>query len=151
MAWDWDFGLLRGRRITASDILRKKRDASGQLVELRWGLQRTFVPGLDRTAHYIELAGGPKTPIPRGAACVTVKAFKSGTNERVAVPVRIFSGDKLLWEGRTASPEQDLNDYVRLLCKPGKLRIEHQTPDGKWVSRELKAKANKETPVKISI
>ena len=151
MAWDWDFRSLRGRRIMASDIFREKRDSDGNLVALRWGLQRRFVPGIDRTAHYIALAGGPKTPIPRGAACVTVKAFKAGTNQRVAVPVRILSGNKLLWQGRTASPEQDLNDYIRLLCKPGKLRIEHQTPDGKWVARELKARANKETPVNISI
>jgi hypothetical protein len=151
MAWDWDFSQLKGRRIHLSDISREKRSPDGDLVALNWPLQRSFVPGIDRTAHYIALAGGPKLPIPRGSACVTVKAFKGATSERAAVPVRIFSGGRLLYQGQTASPDQDLNDCIRLLCTPGPLRNEHQTPDGKWIAREIKAKPNKETPVKISI
>jgi len=150
--WEWRFDKLGGRRIRAADLFEERRDNRGRLVSLKWPLQEATSSGIDRTAHYIEMAGGRKIPIPKGAACVVVEAHASETKTRLAVPIRILDEKgRLLYRGVTASPEQDLNDYVRLLCKPGKLRVEHQSPDGKWSAREVRAKPNKETRIDIGI
>ncbi len=151
LAWEWQFNQFKGGRIMLSDLFKEQRNEAGELTSLSWSLQRRTVPGIDRTAHYIEMAGGRKVPIPKGAACVTVRAYEAGTKKRLAIPIRILADNKLLYKGSTASPQQDLNEYVRLLCKPGQVRVEHQSANGDWSAQVLRAKANKETAVKIEI
>jgi hypothetical protein len=144
MIWEW-------RREPVSSYCEQERDDQGRLVTLNWTLQGARVGGVDRTRHYLELAGGRKVPIPKGKACVAVRAFDREGGKRVAVPVRIRSGDGLIFEGRTATERQDLNDYVRVICAAGELTVEHQDGAGKWHPQSVTAPADKECAVRIEI
>lgn len=134
-----------------ADVAIQERDAAGKLVKLDWRPQSNKTPGIDRTAHYIELAGGRKIPIPKGSACLAIRGFLQGTEDRVDVPVRVIRGETIVWEGRTASAAQDRNDYVRYLCAPGPLRVDYQVSGTDWKSMPAEAVADKETAVKIEV
>ncbi len=144
--WTW-----RGDPAAMKDPAEQERDADGNLVKLAWRPQSGATPGIDRTAHYIVLAGGRKTAIPKGSACVAVRAFLGGTEDRVDVPVRVMRGEVVIWEGRTASAAQDRNDYVRILCPPGPLRVEYQVAGITWKSTATEAAVDQETAVRIDL
>lgn len=148
--WDWRFER-RGAPPSPADVCRQQRGDDGVLIKLEWGLQRLVVPGIDRTAHYLKMAGGRKVAIPKGMASIPVRAYLKGTETRVDVPLRVFRGEELIFEGRTASESQDLNDFVRVGCPPGSLKIEYRKAGGEWTPIEIEAEANKETPVEIEI
>lgn len=144
MVWEW-------HRPTPGPYCEQERDEQGALTKLAWKFQQAAIGGIDRTAHYLELAGGRKLPIPKGKACVAVRAFLEGGTERIDVPVRVFRGEERIFDGRTASEALDLNDYVRIISAPGELRVDHQLGDGSWCSRTINAVADKETAVKLEI
>jgi len=148
MVWDWD---LSGRPSGNGELYEEKRDGEGMLVSLNWKVQASKVPGIDRTRHYIGLAGGRKLPIPKGMGCVSVKVWLEGGERRVDVPVRLRRGGELLFEGRSASEGQDLNDYVRVPCDPGELEVEYRLADGSWTTVAATAVADQETPVTIEL
>ena len=141
--WEW-------RRL-AGNYCEQDRDAEGGLTRLVWRFQQETIHGVDRTAHYIGLAGGRKLPIPKGEACVSVRIFLEGGKTRVDLPVRIHRDGRLVFNGRSASERQDLNDYIRVTAPPGSFRIEHQLADGRWVQRDVDAAADKETEVRIEV
>jgi hypothetical protein len=144
--WTW-----RGDSGGLGNVAIQERDAAGKLVKLDWRSQPGKTPGIDRTEHYIELAGGRKIPIPNGSACLAIRGFLKGTDDRVDVAVRVLRGETVIWEGRTASAAQDLNDYVRYLCAPGPLRVEYQIAGNEWKSTSAEAVADKETAVRIDL
>lgn len=134
-----------------ADVCRPHRGDDGVLIKLEWGLQGLAVPGIDQTDHYIKMAGGRKVAIPKGMASVPIRAYLKGTRTRVDVPVRVCRGEERIFEGRTASESQDLNDFVRIVCPPGTVKIEYRKAGGEWTPIEIKAGADKETPVEIEI
>ena len=150
MAWSWN---VRGaaRFLGLENLCLQQRNEQGELVKLRWRFQPAAVPGIDRTAHYIELAGGRKQPVPKDMACVAVRAFVAGTKDRVAVAVRVTRGEKEIFSGRTSGENQDLNDYVRVVCRPGTINVEYEQADGSWTNISTEARPNRETPVKIEV
>lgn len=143
--WEWK------REPSLAGYCQQERGSDGQLTKLDWLLQEVAIGGVDRTAHYIAMAGGRKLPIPKGHAGVAVRAFLGESERRVDVPVRVWHGDTLVFDGRTASEALDLNDYVRLTCEPGDLRVEHRLADGSWRSTAVNAPADKETPVRLAL
>ena len=148
--WDWRSSR-RGARPSPADVCRAQTGDGGALIKLEWGLQRLAVPGIDRTAHYLKMAGGRKAVIPKGMASVPIRAYLKGTQTRVDVPVRVLRGEERIFDGRTASESQDLNDLVRIVCPPGTLKIEYRKAGGEWTAIEIKAGADQETPVEIEI
>ena len=141
--WEW--------RQAEGDYCEQERDASGALTRLVWKFQAETVHGIDRTSHYLRLAGGRKLPIPKGEACVTVRVFLKDAPTRVDLPVRIRRGEDILFDGRSASEALDLNDYIRITAPPGKFTIEHRPAGGDWIAREIEAPADKETEVRIEV
>ncbi len=142
--WEWG-------RLGPGAYCRQERDEGGVLTRVEWSLQKIALGGVDRTTHYIALAGGRKLPIPKGKSCVAVRATLSGSVTRVDLPVRVFRGEQRVFEGRTASEALDRNDYVRIICEPGDLQLEYRLADGNWEARTVKAQANKEVAVKIEV
>ncbi|MEO5716078.1 MAG: transglutaminase domain-containing protein [Luteolibacter sp.] len=151
LIWDWNEGGSNGAPTSPEDYYTQERDKDGNLVSLKWTQQKTRVSGEDRTAHYIELAGGRKMPVPKGMASVALRAFLTGSETRVDVAVRAKSGDQIVFEGRTASEAQDRNDFVRIICPPGELVVEHRLASGDWSSQTVKTAADKESSVKIEV
>lgn len=145
--WSWR----GGSQLSLDKVAVQERDEAGKLVKLEWQSQEGATPGIDRTEHYIELAGGRKLPIPKGSACIAIRAFEKGTENRVAVPLRVIRDEKAIWEGHTASMAQDLNDYVRIICPPGPLKVEYETSKGKWKTIESQGKADEETALRIEL
>jgi len=141
--WEW--------QQAAGDYCEQERAADGSLTRLVWKFQRDVIYGVDRTSHYIRLAGGRKLPIPEGEACVSVRVFLKGSGTRVDLPVRIRRGDELVFDGRSASEALDLNDYIRITAPPGKFTIEHRGADGTWHGQEVEAAAGKESEVRIDV
>ncbi len=144
--WTW-----RGDPAAMADPAVQERDTDGKLVKLAWRPQSGTTPAIDRTAHYIALAGGRKIAIPKGSACVVVRAFLGDTEDRVDVPLRVLRGETVIWKGRTASAGQDRNDYVRIICPPGTLRVDYQVSGKTWKSKETDAVADQETAVRIDL
>ncbi len=144
MIWEW-------RRDGVGNYCEQERDSEGRLTSLVWRFQDVKVGGVDRTAHYIELAGGRKLPIPEGKACVVVRAYLKGGGTRVDLPVRLTLGETLLFEGRTASEALDRNDYVRVIGEPGEWTVAHRTADGSWVEQQVQAEAGKETALRVEV
>lgn len=142
--WEW-------KRPGPGAYCHQERNAAGELTKLKWKFQEVPIGGVDRTAHYIEMAGGRKLPIPKGKASLAVRAFLKGTDTRVDLPIRVTRRGKLLFEGRTASEALDLNDYLRFVADPGEIQIEHRIADGSWKSQEIEAQANKEAAVRIEV
>ncbi len=151
MIWEWRIRRRQGNNFSLSDLYAQERDEQGTLTRLEWRVQPIKMAGVDRTNHYLELAGGRKFPIPKGSACIAVKAYAEGSDERVAVPIRVFQGAKLLYEGNTADNSQDLNDYVRLISKPEPIRVEYQDAEGNWLSQETNCAVDEVTLVRIDV
>ncbi|MCU0796516.1 MAG: hypothetical protein MUF31_11330 [Akkermansiaceae bacterium] len=141
--WEW--------RMAEGNYCEQERAEDGSLKRLVWSFQEVTIYGIDRTSHYIRLAGGRKLPIPEGQACVSVRVFLKGTTTRVDLPVRIRREDKVVFEGRSASEALDLNDYIRITAEPGEFVIEHREANGEWQSRKVTAEVGKETEVKIEV
>ncbi|MCP5537400.1 MAG: hypothetical protein H7A51_14355 [Akkermansiaceae bacterium] len=150
LIWDWKVPASAGR-VGNDQLYAQQRDQDGKLTELKWVFQKTPVYAVDRTEKYIAMAGGRKIPIPKGQACVTVRAFVKGTDARVDVPVRASRDGKRIFEGRTATSTQDLNDYIRIICPPGELTVEYQDAAGKWLPQTVQATVGKEESVKIEL
>jgi hypothetical protein len=129
----------------------QERDSDRKLIKLSWKSQAGETPGIDRTPHYIQLAGGRKIPIPKGSASIAVRAFIANTDERVDISLRVIRGEQIIWEGRTASAAQDLNDYARILCPPGPLRVDYQVSAKDWKSLPAEAVADQETALRIDL
>lgn len=151
MIWEWRMRRRpRGER-SPNGFYQQARNEHGELTELKWNIQPIKIPGIDRTNHYLELAGGRKIPIPKGSACVAIKAYEEGTDKRVSVPVRVFQGSEKLYEGTTANSTQDLNDYVRVILKPEPIRIEYQDPEGNWDTLETECTVDEVTQVRLEV
>lgn len=151
MIWDWSTPKNGFSQTRIDSLYQQQRDPEGKLLKLEWVRQNTKVPGIDRTAHYIALAGGQKVPIPKGMALVSVRVFLSDSKTRVDVPIRAWVGDEMIFEGRSASQAQDLNDYIRIIHQPAEMRVEYQVPSGEWKSIDTKTAKNKETPLRIEL
>jgi hypothetical protein len=151
MIWDWKSNDTSGAPLKSENVCLQERDGAGRLIKLNWKLQATPIPGVDRTARYIELAGGRKTVIPKGMASVPIRAYLIDGKTRVDVAVRASRDSSRIFEGRTASEAQDLNDFVRITCPPGTLKIEYRKANGEWTATEVRAAADTETPVKLEI
>ncbi|HEX7260881.1 MAG TPA: transglutaminase domain-containing protein, partial [Luteolibacter sp.] len=147
MIWDWKIDTPPN----SENVCVQERDAAGRLIKLGWKFQPTAISGVDRTARYIELAGGRKTVIPKGMAAVAIRAYLTDGKSRVDVAVRASRDGTRIFEGRTASEAQDLNDFVRITCPPGPLKIEYRKADGAWAATEVQAATDAETPVKLEI
>lgn len=108
--WEWG-------RLGPGAYCRQERDEGGVLTRVEWSLQKIALGGVDRTTHYIALAGGRKLPIPKGKSCVAVRATLSGSVTRVDLPVRVFRGEQRVFEGsdrlRGARPERLRKDHLR--------------------------------------
>lgn len=142
-SWEW--------KSKDTPYCQAKFHPDGSLAQLTWNWQPDAFGGVDRTAHYIKLAGGRKTPLPKGQSCIAVRAYHSGTKTRLTTAVRIKQDGQIVFEGKTANETQDLNDYIRFVSDPGEFEVEHQTADGSWSNQTIKTSANKETAIKIEL
>ncbi|MCA9000890.1 MAG: hypothetical protein KDB61_03135, partial [Planctomycetes bacterium] len=146
--WNWTGA---GENDALATYFEQERNEQGALTKLDWTWQEDETPAVDRTEHYMELAGGRRFPVPEDKACVIVRAFLADSDTRVDLPVRIQRGDEILAEGRTACESQDRNDFIRVECDGGDFHAEYQLADGTWKRIEGSAEIGKETAIRIDV